>query len=157
MTNREYIQSLPDEEFAKYINRHDLRESGDWMNKPCICDYKHEFQKRCSAMKCDCCACMLDFLQAERIEEKEEKKQMKPEIGDKVFVMYENSLIEETVLAVGKDFFFTSAYGEEYIFDSWKYYFKDYGKTWAFTFKKMKEMFPLGVKKIKQGYWEAKK
>ena len=57
MTNREYIQSLPDEEFAKYLDIYD------------ICDYKHEFQKRCDAMNGDCRACMLDFLRAEHIEE----------------------------------------------------------------------------------------
>lgn len=99
---------------------------------------------------------MVDFLQAERIGEKEEK-QIKPKIGDKVYAVHGQSLIEEMVIDVGKDFFFTSEYGEEYIFDSWKYYFKDYGKTWAFTFKEMKELFPSGVKKIEQGYWEAKK
>lgn len=79
---------------------------------------------------------------------------MKPELGQKVYVKYGTNLYEETVMAVGKDFFFTSAYGEEYIFDSWKYYFKDYGKTWAFTFKEMKELFPAGVKKIEKGWWE---
>ena len=83
-------------------------------------------------------------------------EQMKPELGQKVYVKYGNDIYEETVMAVGKDFFFSSAYGEEYVFDSWKHYFKDYGKTWAFTFKKMKELFPLGVKKIEKGWWEEK-
>ena len=68
MTNREYIQSLPDEEFEKYIDKRDLRESEDWARKPCVCDYKREFRKRCDAMNNDCRACMLDFLRAEHID-----------------------------------------------------------------------------------------
>ena len=81
---------------------------------------------------------------------------MKPELGQKVYVKYGTDIYEEIVMAVGKDFFFSSAYGEEYVFDSWKHYFKDYGKTWAFTFKEMKELFPSGVKKIEKGWWEEK-
>lgn len=68
MTNREYIQSLPDEEFEKYIDKRDLRESEDWARKPCVCDYKREFRKRCDEMNNDCRACMLDFLRAEHID-----------------------------------------------------------------------------------------
>ena len=73
MTNREYIQSLSDEEFAKYLDIHDTREGGLGYDKPHICDYKHEGKKRCDAMNGDCRACMLDFLRAEHIEEKKEK------------------------------------------------------------------------------------
>lgn len=69
MTNREYIQSLPDEEFAKYLDIHDTREGGLGYDKPHICDYKHEGKKRCEAMNNSCLACMLDFLRAEHIEE----------------------------------------------------------------------------------------
>lgn len=69
MTNREYIQSLPDEEFAKYLDIHDTREGGLGYDKPHICDYKHEGKKRCEDMKDDCRACMVDFLRAEHIEE----------------------------------------------------------------------------------------
>lgn len=69
MTNREYIQSLSDEEFAKYLDIYDTRECGLGHDKPHICDYKHEFRKRCEAMKDNCRACMLDFLRAEHIEE----------------------------------------------------------------------------------------
>lgn len=67
MTNREYIQSLPDEEFAKYMNIYgpDAR----FVTHNHICDYKHEFQKRCKEMNDDCHACMVDFLRAEHIEE----------------------------------------------------------------------------------------
>lgn len=68
MTNREYIQSLSDEEFAKYIDKRDLRGSEDWTRKPCVCDYRREFRKRCDAMNDDCRACMLDFLRAEHID-----------------------------------------------------------------------------------------
>lgn len=73
MTNREYIQSLPDEEFEKYIDKRDLRESEDWARKPCICDYRREFRKRCDAMNNDCRACMLDFLRAEHIDYPDKK------------------------------------------------------------------------------------
>lgn len=69
MTNREYIQSLSDEEFAKYLNRNDTRNGGLGYDKPHICDYKHEGQKRCKEMNDDCHACMVDFLRAEHIEE----------------------------------------------------------------------------------------
>lgn len=69
MTNREYIQSLPDEEFAKYLSRYDRRNGGSGYDKLHICDYKHEGVKRCEAMNSDCRACMLDFLRAEHIEE----------------------------------------------------------------------------------------
>ena len=79
---------------------------------------------------------------------------MKPELGQKVYVKYGTDIYEETVMAIGKDFFFSSDYSEVNIFDSWKHYFKDYGKTWAFTFKEMKELFPSGVKKIEKGLWE---
>ena len=54
MTNREYIQSLPDEEFAKYLDIHDTREGGLGYDKPHICDYKHEGEKRCDAMNNSC-------------------------------------------------------------------------------------------------------
>lgn len=72
MTNREYIQSLSDEEFAKYLDIHDAREGGLGYDKPHICDYKHEGKKRCKEMNDDCRACMVDFLRAEYVEEKEE-------------------------------------------------------------------------------------
>lgn len=65
MTYREYIQSLPDEEFARYINIEDTRNGGIGDDKPHICDYKHEFNKRCEEMNYNCRACMLDFLRAE--------------------------------------------------------------------------------------------
>lgn len=73
MTNREYIQSLPDEEFGKYIDRRDLREPEDWKQKPCVCDYRREFRKRCEEMNNDCRACMLDFLRAEHIDYPDKK------------------------------------------------------------------------------------
>ena len=82
------------------------------------------------------------------------REEIKPELGQKVYVKYETNIYEETVMAVGKDFFFSSAYGEEYIFDSWKYYFNDYGKTWTFTFEEMEELFSSGIKKIEKGLWE---
>lgn len=65
MTYREYIQSLPDEEFAKYISKRDYRENGSAFNKPCVCDYKHEYTKRCEDMNYRCDQCMLDFLRSE--------------------------------------------------------------------------------------------
>ena len=82
------------------------------------------------------------------------REEIKPELEQKVYVKYETNIYEETVMAVGKDFFFSSAYGEEYIFDSWKYYFNDYGKTWTFSFEEMEELFPSGIKKIEKGLWE---
>ena len=69
MTNREWLNSLPDEEFAKFLNINDLRFIIPGLGTPHICDYKHEFQKRCAEMNDDCHACMLDFLGAEHIEE----------------------------------------------------------------------------------------
>lgn len=61
MTNRDWLQSLSDDEFAKYIKVGDGRFH--------ICDYKHELQNRCEEMGDDCHACMVDFLRAEHIEE----------------------------------------------------------------------------------------
>lgn len=67
MTNREYIQSLSDEEFAKHMNIY--APDAGFVTHHHICDYKHEGKKRCEDMKDDCHACMLDFLRAEHIEE----------------------------------------------------------------------------------------
>ena len=67
MTNREYIQSLSDEEFAKYLNIYSHEEGFVFHSH--ICDYKHEGRKRCAEMNNDCHACMVDFLRAEHIGE----------------------------------------------------------------------------------------
>lgn len=70
MTNREWLNSLPDEEFAKFLDIHDLRFIIPGFGPPHICDYKHEGKKRCKEMNDNCHACMVDFLRAEYIENK---------------------------------------------------------------------------------------
>ena len=60
MTNREYLNSLGDEEFVKYLRKNTP------MTEFCMSDLKHERTKRCDKMGNDCIACRLDWLKAER-------------------------------------------------------------------------------------------
>lgn len=56
ITVREYLNSLPDEEFVNY-----LAKQKDGI---CISDTNKEFEIRCEKMYDDCRKCMLDFLKS---------------------------------------------------------------------------------------------
>ena len=54
MTNREWLNSLSDKEFVKYLRKNTP------MTGFCTSDPKHELTKRCNQMGNDCRACRLD-------------------------------------------------------------------------------------------------
>lgn len=59
---------------------------------------------------------------------------MKPELGQTVYVIFKDSITERKVYALGTDFFIHDGYNYLAEFDSWTYYFEDYGHDWFFDF-----------------------
>lgn len=59
---------------------------------------------------------------------------MKPELGQTVYVIFKDSITERKVYALGTDFFIHDGYSYLAEFDSWTYYFEDYGYDWFFDF-----------------------
>lgn len=59
---------------------------------------------------------------------------MTPTLGQTVYVIYNDSITKRRVYALGSDFFFHDGYDYLAAFDSWTYYFEDYGHDWFFDF-----------------------
>ena len=83
----------------------------------------------------------------------------KVKLGQEVYCIYDNSISKSAVYAIGKDFFINGNYDEGNYFNSWFYYFDEYGETWFTSFKEAKKALearcPEGkFKKIEENYWE---
>lgn len=57
----------------------------------------------------------------------------KPEIGERVYCIYENSIMAEEVYAIGKDTFLL--YFHDRVEEAIEYYYEDYKDTWFYSEK----------------------
>ncbi len=91
---------------------------------------------------------------------------MKPKIGRIIFIIYdEQSIIQTTVFALGKDCFFDADYAECYDIDNAVFKYDDYNKTWFTSLIKAKKRLlevaykedgeKLKIEKMSDGYWEV--
>ena len=63
-----------------------------------------------------------------------------PEIGQKVYLIYGNSLFVEKVHSVGERSFIIASFKENTRRDYWEWYYKDFGKRWFWSFKDASEV-----------------
>lgn len=64
MTNREWINSMSNEELAKLLPNTGFGEA-------CFSDSRREYHKRCERYNYNCIACKVEFLQEEKKEEQQ--------------------------------------------------------------------------------------
>lgn len=55
---------------------------------------------------------------------------MKPEIGTKVYCIYSDGILVETVAFLGNESFLIESFGGATYEDSWEWYYEDYGVEW---------------------------
>lgn len=84
---------------------------------------------------------------------------MKPALGQTVYCIYNYSITKTKVYAIGEDFFMNETYSDGAIFNSWFYYFDEYGSRWFTSLKeakkKLKESFGSGkIVRFDEDYWE---
>ena len=63
-----------------------------------------------------------------------------PEIGQKVYVIYENCLFPETVYSLGQRTFILQSFRANTKCDFWEWRYKDYGIRWFTDFDEAKDM-----------------
>lgn len=87
---------------------------------------------------------------------------MKPNIGKKVYVIYEDSISLEYVGYIGKESFIIDEFSDKFE-DAIEYFYEDYGRTWFTSFaaakKQILEDFKgwyvrLKLVKKSERYWE---
>lgn len=86
---------------------------------------------------------------------------MKPAIGKKVYIIYEDTIGLESVGYVGKESFIIEEWSDK-LEDAIEYNFEDYGTTWFTNLAKAKKKLledykeidvPLKVVQVKDDYW----
>lgn len=88
---------------------------------------------------------------------------MKPNIGQKVYCIYEGVILEEEVYALGNDGFIVASFGSMTREDSWEWSYADHGEKWFTTFEEAKEKLleRVGAEcsaeliRITDGVWEV--
>lgn len=63
----------------------------------------------------------------------------KPRIGTKVYCIYKNDILVETVEFLGKDSFIIGSFGPYTFADSWEWYYNDYEFEWFTNLAKAKK------------------
>lgn len=66
-------------------------------------------------------------------------KNMRPEIGTKVYCIYADGILVDEVAFIGKDSFIIESFGSATYDDSWEWYYEDYNKNWFTDLEKAKE------------------
>lgn len=64
---------------------------------------------------------------------------MKPEIGTKVYCIYQDSILIENVEFLGAESFLIESFGCGTYEDSWEWYYEDYETEWFTDSEKAKE------------------
>lgn len=64
---------------------------------------------------------------------------MKPEIGTKVYCIYNNGVLIDNIAFIGSESFIIESFGSATYEDSWEWYYEDYDKEWFTDFNKAKE------------------
>ena len=64
---------------------------------------------------------------------------MKPEIGTKVYCIYQDSILVDTVEFIGNDSFLIKSFGGSTYEDSWEWYYEDYEIEWFTNLQKAKK------------------
>lgn len=64
---------------------------------------------------------------------------MKPEIGTKVYCIYQDGVLVDTVEFIGDESFLIKSFGSNTYEDSWEWYYEDYNITWFTDLEKAKE------------------
>lgn len=64
---------------------------------------------------------------------------MKPEIGTKVYCVYQDSILIEDVVFIGNESFLIKSFGSHTNEDSWEWYYEDYKTEWFTDLEKAKE------------------
>ena len=64
---------------------------------------------------------------------------MKPEIGTKVYCIYEECILSQDVAFIGAESFIISGFGGSTYEDSWEWFYEDYNVTWFTDLEKAKE------------------
>lgn len=67
------------------------------------------------------------------------KNNMKPEIGTKVYCIYENGILVDNVAFLGSDSFIIHSFGCTTYKDSWEWRYEDYDIEWFTNLEKAKE------------------
>lgn len=94
---------------------------------------------------------------------------MKPRIGKKVYVIYEDDIYQETVFMLGKESFLCECVLDSALRDSYRtrqYYFCSHGRTWFTTLSAAKKQliatlemrrpnFTVKIKQMGYGIWSA--
>lgn len=90
---------------------------------------------------------------------------MKPKLGRKVYCIYDNTILGETVYAIGKNSFFISNVYEGTYSDSWEWEFNEYGTTWFTSLTEAKKVLletaynpnneKLKIVKKRDDFWEV--
>lgn len=63
---------------------------------------------------------------------------MKPRLGRKVYCIYGDGILVDTVRFIGKDSFIIDSFGEETEPDSWEWNYDLYGENWFTSLSKAK-------------------
>lgn len=63
---------------------------------------------------------------------------MKPRLGRKVYCIYGDGILVDTVGFIGKDSFIIDSFGEETEPDSWEWDYDSYGESWFTSLSKAK-------------------
>lgn len=95
---------------------------------------------------------------------KEKSKVKKPRIGQKVYCIYEDSILAQEVFMIGKDSFLLYPYGT--LEDSWEWGYEDYEETWFTSLSRAKKRLletvyqeegeKLYVEKLSDDYYEVR-
>lgn len=64
---------------------------------------------------------------------------MKPKLGRKVYCIYGDGILVDTVRFIGKDSFIIDSFGEETEPDSWEWQYDMYDNEWFTSLSKAKE------------------
>lgn len=64
---------------------------------------------------------------------------MKPEIGTRVYCVYDECILVEKVEFIGSESFIISSFGSATYEDSWEWYYEEYDRNWFTDLEKAKE------------------
>lgn len=90
---------------------------------------------------------------------------MKPALGRIVYVIFKESIIQETVFAHAKDGFIADSVNDPTVLESYRttvYLYEDYNNTWFTSFDKAKKAIlnqytePVKLEQLYHDYWEIR-
>lgn len=90
---------------------------------------------------------------------------MKPKLGRRVYCIYNEAILVETVAFIGQESFIVSSFGNDTNEDSWEWWYEDFEKTWFTSISKAKKCIlssfeekygcKFKLKKLYEDYYEV--